>query len=182
MDYMNHILIRRRVEIYCLLLGSGIKIPILPPRHFVVLVLLDILLFAEVLAVQFTTCDSVSDIVPVIEREHEIDYFARVEKIKENYSHIMFFFLTLRESAQGGRIEPDVLPSSSSTTGLVSSKSSPRFSTSAFRSYITQWDFSEEPAFARRVVCTLAFVLDLPINIVDYEPWIESVVILGHRV
>ncbi|KAK0105126.1 hypothetical protein ONS95_004512 [Cadophora gregata] len=83
----------------------------------------------------------------------------------------MFFFLSLRESAQGGRIEPDILPSSSSTNGLVnpsSSTKSPRqFSTSAFRSYITQWDLSDKPSFARRCVCLLAFVLHLPINILS---------------
>ncbi|KAH6718490.1 hypothetical protein BKA61DRAFT_302770 [Leptodontidium sp. MPI-SDFR-AT-0119] len=85
----------------------------------------------------------------------------------------MFFFLNLRESAQGGRIKPDILPSSSSTTGLIhnpsttttAKNSSSRFSTSAFRSYITEWDFSDTPAFARRCVCTLAFFLHLPINI-----------------
>ncbi|KAL2062200.1 hypothetical protein VTL71DRAFT_6466 [Oculimacula yallundae] len=94
----------------------------------------------------------------------------------------MFFFLSLRESAQGGRIEPDILPSSSSTNGLVgaTSKSPKNFSTSAFRSYITQWDLSDKPAFARRCVCTLAVFLHLPINILSMLSYRFSLwIILG---
>ncbi|KAH7310992.1 hypothetical protein BKA65DRAFT_518426 [Rhexocercosporidium sp. MPI-PUGE-AT-0058] len=85
----------------------------------------------------------------------------------------MFFFLPLRESSQGGRIEPDILPSSSSTTGLIpppsnnKPSSASRFSTSAFRAYITEWDLSDKPAFARRCTCTLAFFLHLPINVLS---------------
>jgi hypothetical protein len=83
----------------------------------------------------------------------------------------MFFFLSLRESStHQGTIEPDVLPSSSSHIGLLppsSQKSAPRWSTSAFREYITDWEFSDRPALFRRCACILALFLHTPINIIS---------------
>jgi hypothetical protein len=82
----------------------------------------------------------------------------------------MFFFLTLRESPNGS-IEPDILPSSSSTQGLVTPKSPPRWSTSPFRSYITTWDFSDRVGIIRRFGCMLAFMLHTPLNVISMLSW-----------
>ena len=83
----------------------------------------------------------------------------------------MFFFLSLRESStHPGTIEPDVLPSSPSQIGLLppsSQKPAPRWSTSPFREYITDWNFSDRPALFRRCGCILALFLHTPINIIS---------------
>jgi hypothetical protein len=42
---------------------------------------------------------------------------------------------------------------------------------SAFREYITTWDFSDRPALIRRLACTLAFVLHIPLNILSILSW-----------
>lgn len=86
---------------------------------------------------------------------------------------MVFLFLSLRES-QHGRIEPDILPisSSSSTTllqpqALPTNKNPPRFQGSDFQSYITTWDVSDKPALFRKCVCILALVLHIPINVIS---------------
>jgi hypothetical protein len=82
----------------------------------------------------------------------------------------MFFFLSLRESSPG-TIEPDILPTSSSTQGLITTKAPPRWSTSPFREYITTWDFSDRPSMIRRLGCILAFILHIPLNIISILSW-----------
>lgn len=84
---------------------------------------------------------------------------------------MVFFFLSLRESQHGGRIEPDI-PSSSSSVGLLPSSNSttnptPRWQDSDFREYITTWDTSDKIALFRRVLCISALVLHLPINVIS---------------
>ncbi|KUJ09853.1 uncharacterized protein LY89DRAFT_724232 [Mollisia scopiformis] len=75
---------------------------------------------------------------------------------------MVFFFLSLRES--GSRIEPDILPTSTSTSASLLPKAPPRWQDSEFQDYITNWDTSDKPALFRRVACMLALVLHLPIN------------------
>lgn len=91
--------------------------------------------------------------------------------IKEVSCAMVFFFLSLRESQHGGRIEPDI-PSSSSSVGLlpssgITTKAPPRWQDSEFRDYITTWDTSDKAALFRRLICMLALVLHVPINVVS---------------
>jgi hypothetical protein len=80
----------------------------------------------------------------------------------------MFFFLTLRESSrQPGTIEPDVLPSSSSTVGLVPGKSSLGSTASSFRVWLTTWDFKDGPTITRKISCILALCFHIPLNIIS---------------
>ena len=85
-------------------------------------------------------------------------------------SSAMFFFLTLRESSrQPGTIEPDVLPSSSSTVGLVpgQSKSALWSTTSSFRTWLTTWDFKDAPTITRKIFCILALCFHIPLNVIS---------------
>jgi hypothetical protein len=89
----------------------------------------------------------------------------RETKRNSQLSTKMFFsFLVFRE-ARHGTIEPDGLPSSSSS---LIPKAAPR---SSFRTYITTWDFSDRPATLRRLACILAFVLHVPLNIMSIVSW-----------
>jgi hypothetical protein len=66
----------------------------------------------------------------------------------------MVFSLSLRQTSNG-TIEAG--PSSSTL--------------SAFREYITTWDFSDRAALIRRLACTLAFALHIPLNILSILSW-----------
>jgi hypothetical protein len=95
----------------------------------------------------------------------------------------MFFFLSLRESSQRpGTIEPDipVTSSSSSTHNLISSTSitnnkSPHTSSSPYqnsnlREYLNLYalyETSDWPALLRRLVCFLAVLFHIPMNVIS---------------
>jgi len=88
----------------------------------------------------------------------------------------MVFFLPLRQSTTTpGTIEPDIFPTTSSSTQMFSSNTGPialksplpSFETSAYTEYITRWDLSDRPALSRKVVCVLAVLLHVPQNVIS---------------
>ncbi|TVY58690.1 hypothetical protein LSUE1_G008775, partial [Lachnellula suecica] len=61
---------------------------------------------------------------------------------------------------------PDILPSSSSQTGLLPSTTKMQSQASSFKSYITTWDLSSS-GLARRLSCILALCFHIPLNILS---------------
>ena len=88
----------------------------------------------------------------------------------------MIFFLPLRQSTTTpGTIEPDILPTTASsstqnlhTPGPIALKSPfPTIEPSAYTEYITRWDLSDRPAFLRKAICILAVILHIPQNVIS---------------